>query len=62
MLENGLDYCTCKRKDCERFGKCAACIEYHTTKSRRYPQPYCQRERKEKKSPAKTDHGEVRQQ
>lgn len=46
MLENGLEVCNCKKKSCERFGKCAECIEYHATKSKRYPQPYCKRERK----------------
>ena len=45
MLENGLDYCTCSQKRCERHGKCAECIEYHTNKSKKYPQPYCKRER-----------------
>jgi hypothetical protein len=48
MLENGLDVCPCVRKRCERYGKCAECTAYHTTKSKRYPQPYCKRERKEK--------------
>lgn len=45
MLENGLDYCTCKKKSCERFGKCGECIKYHTTKSKSYPQPFCRREK-----------------
>lgn len=50
MLENGLDHCNCVKKSCERFGKCAECTLYHTTKSKKYPQPYCKRERKAKKS------------
>jgi hypothetical protein len=29
MLENGLEKCTCKKKDCERYGKCDLCIEFH---------------------------------
>ncbi|NLT15023.1 MAG: hypothetical protein GXY05_11845 [Clostridiales bacterium] len=50
MLQNGLDRCPCVRKRCERYGKCAECIEYHTTKSKKYPEPYCKRERKVKKA------------
>jgi hypothetical protein len=45
ILENGLDTCTCKRVNCERHGKCEACIEHHKTK--RY-EPFCKRKRKEK--------------
>lgn len=45
MLKNGLDYCTCKKKTCVRFGKCAECTEYHATKSKTYPQPFCAREK-----------------
>jgi hypothetical protein len=46
MPENGSDYCQCVRKRCERYGKCAECIEYHATKSKRYPEPYCKRLRR----------------
>ncbi len=50
MLENGLERCSCPRKRCERYGDCAQCIDYHTTKSKTYPQPHCKREKKKKGS------------
>lgn len=43
MLKNGLDNCTCKKKDCGRFGKCEECIAYHTA-FKKY-EPYCMRKR-----------------
>lgn len=42
MLENGTDICNCKKKKCERFGKCNECIEYHKNSKRL---PYCKREK-----------------
>lgn len=42
LLENGLEICSCKRKKCERFGDCTACISHHKT-HKRYPLPYCKR-------------------
>jgi hypothetical protein len=44
MLKNGLDNCTCKKKDCERFGKCEECIAYHIA-FKKY-EPYCMRKRR----------------
>jgi hypothetical protein len=41
VLENGLEQCNCKKKNCERHGKCKECIEYHTNNSRYLP--YCKR-------------------
>lgn len=43
MLENGLEVCSCKKKSCARYGKCAECIEYH--KTHKY-EPYCKRKKK----------------
>lgn len=40
MLENGSEACTCKKKKCERYGKCGECIAYHKT-NKRYTVPYC---------------------
>lgn len=34
--------CSCKKKDCERHGNCAACIAHHKA-HKRYA-PYCMRE------------------
>lgn len=48
MLKNGSKICTCKRKGCERFGKCTECIEYHKA-NKRYA-PYCMRKRKSDKN------------
>lgn len=42
MLENGSDKCTCRKKSCERHGKCAECIEHHKTS--KY-EPYCKRKK-----------------
>lgn len=50
MLENGLEKCSCKRKNCERFGKCGECIAYHETHGR-YKLPYCKRKRKGSERP-----------
>ena len=44
MLENGLETCTCKKKSCKRYGKCAECMAYHEA-NRRYA-PYCKRKAK----------------
>lgn len=44
MLENGSDICSCKKKKCERFGKCNECIEYHSNSKSR-PLPYCKRQK-----------------
>jgi hypothetical protein len=42
MLENGLEECNCRKKKCERYGKCEECIAYH--KSNKYHAlPYCKR-------------------
>lgn len=43
MLENGLEVCNCKKKNCVRHGKCAECLEHHRT-NKRYP-PYCKRDK-----------------
>jgi hypothetical protein len=32
--------CPCKRKNCERHGKCEECMEHHKTHKR---EPYCVR-------------------
>ena len=40
MLENGSNICNCKRKKCERHGKCSECIEHHKG-YKRLPLPYC---------------------
>jgi hypothetical protein len=42
MLENGSNICNCKKKKCERHGKCSECIEYHNN-SKILPLPYCKR-------------------
>ncbi|MDP4177168.1 MAG: hypothetical protein Q8900_02355 [Bacillota bacterium] len=42
MLENGLEKCSCKKKKCERHGKCTECIEFH--KTNKY-EPYCKRKK-----------------
>lgn len=42
MLENGSEGCSCKKKKCERYGKCSECIAYHKT-NKRYTEPYCKR-------------------
>ncbi len=42
MLENGLEVCSCKKKKCERYGKCTECIAYHKT-NKRHTAPYCTR-------------------
>lgn len=54
MLENGLDYCTCKRRAVKGLGNAPSAMEYHTTKSRRFPQPYCKRNKTEKRFIKKT--------
>jgi hypothetical protein len=41
MLENGQEKCNCKKKNCERHGKCDECMAYHLA-NKRYP-PYCKR-------------------
>lgn len=41
VLKNGLQECNCKKKKCERHGKCNECIEYHTNNSKYLP--YCKR-------------------
>jgi len=43
ILGNTLVECNCKKKKCERHGKCNECIEYHT-KNPKYV-PYCQRKK-----------------
>ncbi|QNU67388.1 hypothetical protein EHE19_002280 [Ruminiclostridium herbifermentans] len=40
IFENGLEECPCKKKGCERHGKCFECLEYH--KLRKRP-AYCKR-------------------
>ncbi|MFZ5986287.1 MAG: hypothetical protein ACOYWZ_04060 [Bacillota bacterium] len=42
MMENGLDYCNCPKKKCERHSKCDLCIEFHRNGKRL---PYCKREK-----------------
>lgn len=37
--------CPCKRKECERHGKCEACRAHHETSEKKYP---CACERKKK--------------
>jgi len=44
MLVNDLKVCPCKKKDCERFGKCEECINHHNM-HKKYA-PYCMRKRK----------------
>lgn len=53
ILCNGQEKCSCKRKQCERFGDCEACIEHHKT-HKRYPLAYCIR----KAEKAKKEKGE----
>ncbi len=48
MLENGKETCSCKWKNCPRYGDCMACMEHHQTKKKGVP--YCKR-RKKKPSP-----------
>ncbi len=43
VLENGLQECNCKKKKCERHGKCSECMEYHTKNSKYLP--YCKRKK-----------------
>lgn len=40
MLENGKEECNCKKKGCERHGKCAECLEHHKNIKR---EVYCKR-------------------
>jgi len=47
MMENGLEICTCKRVKCERYGKCAECMEHHKTK--KHNEPYCKRKKQKKR-------------
>ncbi len=42
-LENGMEVCSCPKKDCERHGKCVECLEHHLN-HKRHP-PYCKRVR-----------------
>lgn len=42
MTENEAEGCSCKKKKCERYGKCSECIAYHKT-NKRYTEPYCKR-------------------
>lgn len=42
MLENGLDRCTCSKKECIRHGNCLECITYH--KDKKLP-PQCKRKK-----------------
>jgi len=51
MLENGKEVCTCKYKNCPRYGNCEACISYHLA-NKKYP-PYCKR--KKGKEASETD-------
>jgi HEPN domain-containing protein len=51
MLECGTDSCPCVIRKCARFAKCEECIEHHKT-HKKYPEAYCKRPRKEKKSKA----------
>lgn len=45
-FENGLEKCTCIKRNCERHGNCVECLEHH--RNSRYV-PYC----KKKKSKVK---------
>ncbi|GEM_PF-2519905 len=49
MLENGSDFCNCKKTSCIRYGKCSECIEYH--KDSKNP-PYCKRPKSSHQGPA----------
>ena len=40
MLENGMDECTCPKKECAHFGKCEECIAHHAEKGNL---PFCKR-------------------
>jgi len=42
MKENGLEECICKKRSCERHGKCDECIEFHKTNKR---EPYCKKKK-----------------
>lgn len=33
-----MEVCNCKKKNCERYGKCLECLEYHKHKKR---EAYC---------------------
>ena len=43
MLLNGMQECSCKKKKCERHGKCDECVEFHKNGKR---EPYCMRNKK----------------
>ena len=40
MLENGLNFCTCPKTNCERHGLYQQCIQYHAKKGKK---PWCKR-------------------
>ena len=44
LLKNGRTTCNCKKKKCERHGRCADCIEHHKNHPR-YKAPYCQQKK-----------------
>ncbi|MEW5920478.1 MAG: hypothetical protein AB1796_05880 [Bacillota bacterium] len=41
MLENGLEECSCPKKECERHGLCEVCRDYH---AQQQGLPFCKRE------------------
>ncbi|HPU59151.1 MAG TPA: hypothetical protein PLG48_06555, partial [Candidatus Avimonas sp.] len=40
--------CTCRWKNCKRYGNCRECIEHHK-RHEKYPLPYCKRKVKAEK-------------
>lgn len=46
LLANGLEYCTCPKVKCKRYGNCGECAAYH--KANKKFDPYCMREQKTK--------------
>jgi len=48
ILENGKTMCNCTNVDCERFGKCKECIEFHRNNEIK-PLAFCKREENQDK-------------
>ncbi len=40
MLANGKETCSCRWKNCPRYGQCADCIAHHR-QHKKYPLPSC---------------------
>lgn len=48
-LNDSVTKCNCKRKQCERHGKCSECIEHHK-KFKNKGLPYCERKHLKEKN------------